>query len=1086
MSRWTNKNPRKKTKIHTICFEASRKMGIGWKGNVVGKVFPGSQADELGVRVGFTAVMLNAKKIPSSKGMCGEKMRNAVSKGKNFSVMFREILVLDENEEQDAKSASPRSTTTTTKKKTSVKEEISQMLLDMDTSSSIEVQTQFLRRRFQRDVNCVTDPVAAKRRNALNKLRETCQILVEKSPDLMSSLFQSEFRVVLLRAASKDPSETCREIALSTLLCVSTIETSNDEVFLKETTQMLTQRIGKKPFLENSEELRLLLLKLLNALLSSKSTHGVASQLLDDLRNVLSVAVLDTFPEVKSEALQAMILISRAIPGEVHMHIKSLVESALSAIRHQHSRIRQKAISTAGELLLYCSEGLNSVMEKIVLPAFERLPFDASSSVRQTAVDVLAQCLARLESRHEYSANLFQILLSLLGDATESIAQRSLQRLEWIARYLQDQKMQIDDEEEEMSTDLRIAAEAASLTPLQERQKHQQQQQQQDVQWQDMSLSEDMFPKPFQTRPSENLREYARRMWSKTLRLTLRDLGDWTTGKRSFAALQLRSMLVLCESYCTVSLTHMLTSMRLAFHNIFDGLDRDNSDICVYDCARLIGCFCDSQSIFDIVLPWARGDKGLSSSMQRCSSLALLSSCIEGLHLRSSLLKNNPLNLTQLGHVARLVSDTSLCGTDEAPLKKQVIRLVYAVVDSSSTRDVVRTALERRDTHSSPVTVAALEMQLNLMRTILQLKAREDDRPTNSLLETALSKAHGMNLEQIHITHARALLDMATRDLNVWSIDGPNAHGRRLFEQILRLSSYSSLAPLTNEIVNVFTSVLPHVDRDPKLRLALLASLEEFLNRCIDSNNILTCSLRNCSEILLERVLFPCCVWRVGMVESTLRKLAMAAALALVSRIGFKSFDIVTKQFRTSQGTLMSCLEDDDITTRRISCRVLTKIFDFVSQATSQRLSYEQINDLYPKLLKRLDDSDDEIRKESCFMLIKFWSAAEKTSFFHETCMVYTFDVLLLHLDDPSIEIQRAVFEALRSSCKLHPKLLTQKAAESRGKHRSPEFCDELVRLSSSMIVVEKKKSKKSRVMSKMDIDDDVGIDTADLDDIDE
>ena len=194
---------------------------------------------------------------------------------------------------------------------------------------------------------------------------------------------------------------------------------------------------------------------------------------------------------------------------------------------------------------------------------------------------------------------------------------------------------------------------------------------------------------------------------------------------------------------------------------------------------------------------------------------------------------------------------------------------------------------------------------------------------------------------------------------------------------------------------------------------ALLACLEAFLNRCTDSNDVLTRALRVRSEMCWNEFCFRA-VFGVGLVESTLRKLAMGT-LALVSRIGVESLDIVSNQFRKSQGTLVSCLEDDDVTTRRLSCRVITKMFEYMSNISvaTQRLRYEQINDLYPKLLKRLDDSDDEIRKDACLMLVKFWSAAEKSSYFHETCMVYTFDVLFLHLDDPSLEIQRAVFEAL-------------------------------------------------------------------------
>ena len=281
----------KKSKVHTVYFEASKKMGIAWKGNVVHKVFPGTQAHELGVRAGYVAIMINARQIPSGKGLCGDKMRHAISKGKNFTVIFREIVKFEEIP-QDAKSSSPRAAAPTTAT-SNMEEEVSQLLLGLDKSSSLETQTQYLRRCLQRDFNCVTDPVAAKRRHALKKLRATTRRLIENTPtkSLLSSLFRSELRLVLFRAVNKDPKDTCREIALSTLVIVSGDKTLNDATFLKETTRVLTQRMGKKPFLEDSEELRLLLLKLLNNLLSSSSCQGVVSQLLDDLRTVLRAAV---------------------------------------------------------------------------------------------------------------------------------------------------------------------------------------------------------------------------------------------------------------------------------------------------------------------------------------------------------------------------------------------------------------------------------------------------------------------------------------------------------------------------------------------------------------------------------------------------------------------------------------------------------------------------------------------------------------------------------------------------------------------------------------------------------------------------
>ena len=59
---------------------------------------------------------------------------------------------------------------------------------------------------------------------------------------------------------------------------------------------------------------------------------------------------------------------------------------------------------------------------------------------------------------------------------------------------------------------------------------------------------------------------------------------------------------------------------------------------------------------------------------------------------------------------------------------------------------------------------------------------------------------------------------------------------------------------------------------------------------------------------------------------------------------------------------LRGTLEDDNASTRLVSCRILTKIFDTVGRSLDQ----DRLHNMYPDLLKRLDDSSNDNRVAMC------------------------------------------------------------------------------------------------------------------------
>ncbi len=107
---------------------------------------------------------------------------------------------------------------------------------------------------------------------------------------------------------------------------------------------------------------------------------------------------------------------------------------------------------------------------------------------------------------------------------------------------------------------------------------------------------------------------------------------------------------------------------------------------------------------------------------------------------------------------------------------------------------------------------------------------------------------------------------------------------------------------------------------------------------------------------------------------------------------------------------LKSCLSDDDAATRHITCLALSRLF----KGLPLYFDFMGVRDLYPELMKRLDDSSDQVRLASMVMLKSFAG----------TCPVeelrggpveHVVDALLVHLDDLDPQIQ--VTAACRVSC---------------------------------------------------------------------
>lgn len=104
---------------------------------------------------------------------------------------------------------------------------------------------------------------------------------------------------------------------------------------------------------------------------------------------------------------------------------------------------------------------------------------------------------------------------------------------------------------------------------------------------------------------------------------------------------------------------------------------------------------------------------------------------------------------------------------------------------------------------------------------------------------------------------------------------------------------------------------------------------------------------------------------------------------------------------------MITTMDDDNKSTRLISCRVLTRTFDTMGNALDQ----DRLHNLYPELLKRLDDSSDEIRMMVTRTFLAYFDCFQNKYDvgLYRAHLEALYKGLLVHLDDPEEKIQEGV-----------------------------------------------------------------------------
>uniref|UniRef100_A0A8C6NH69 Dynein axonemal assembly factor 5 n=1 Tax=Nothobranchius furzeri TaxID=105023 RepID=A0A8C6NH69_NOTFU len=295
----------------------------------------------------------------------------------------------------------------------------------------------------------------------------------------------------------------------------------------------------------------------------------------------------------------------------------------------------------------------------------------------------------------------------------------------------------------------------------------------------------------------------------------------------------------------------------------------------------------------------------------------------------------------------------------------------------------------------------SVSLQLLQVLVTVQSLSTEPQLSAKAMESThSLSKVQGLDSTELYRRHMRQLLDWLSASVNTWTSYSP----QRLQLQIIVMQSGPVIGEFVSQLMPLLHSCL-QPDKDTEMRMMIFTMLAKLL---LDANNTLDSKghFREESEKFVCDILLPNLVWRAGRTAGAVRTSALSCLLALLHGGSITSHVLKCEAEQLSP-RVFSALEEDSQTSRLFACRSLSAMLGLIGTS----LHHEALNKIYPELLKRLDDSSEEVRGIA-LQAVGLWLSSLTTDYNPELCAPHLqllFQQLLLHLDDPNSSVQDQV-----------------------------------------------------------------------------
>ncbi|XP_030263067.1 dynein assembly factor 5, axonemal [Sparus aurata] len=527
----------------------------------------------------------------------------------------------------------------------------------------------------------------------------------------------------------------------------------------------------------------------------------------------------------------------------------------------------------------------------------------------------------------------------------------------------------------------------------------------------DFLLTPPPFYPPGVERPGLGCRELVVRNLGRLVPAISHDVTDWLVPTRVRASQLLSVLLLHAEDYNTQHLQPLLA----ALYRACTDTERDVVNNCLA-AAKLLGTFVPPVAFLKLLLDHVMTS---SSSSRPWAPLMMLAAVLGG--CPSALLKPH------LEEIANTLAQPDVC---------QEYQQVMYLEQLLACVDVLL--------HQCESDCGSISLQLlQVLVTVQSLSTTPC--LSEKALESAqfLCKVQGLDsVTELYRQHMGQLLYWLSASVNTWCSYSP----QRLQLHIIVMQSGPVIGEFVSQLMPLLRCSL-QPDKDPEMRMSVFTMLAKLL---LDATNTLDSQghFREEAERFLCDILLPNLVWHAGRTATAARTSALSCLLALLHGGAITPGQLLCLEEKLSP-LVLTALDEDSQMARLFACRSLSTILQLIGTS----LHPEALNNIYPELLKRLDDSSEEVRGVA-LQALGLWLSSLTGDYNPELFAPHLqllFQQLLLHLDDPDGTVQGRVLEVLKKGSSVHPALLKREVEAVRDTQRSPLYCDQLLQHISSL-----------------------------------
>lgn len=428
---------------------------------------------------------------------------------------------------------------------------------------------------------------------------------------------------------------------------------------------------------------------------------------------------------------------------------------------------------------------------------------------------------------------------------------------------------------------------------------------------------------------------------------------------------------------------------------LYKQVDNESEDLrnAILDCANLLGLVFDQNILIPLMLKHLL-DSDVKNTFKILSGrLSVFASVVRKI---TNISKDNVIEVFNALHELDVFGiNTRL---DDTITLKQIFYSVF-ILFSSLVENLNVSGLIT-DFHSD------LFYPLLLLQSLPILSSGVQNEAAQSLYR--LSEACGFKtIDGLYALELKFILEKFSKTQKQWRRNSPD---RFAFDTYVRNAGRAIESGDNWIYILEILSSCSEPERDIEMRIDMMILLNTLI-----SDDETNSQIKFFGEFLLEHVLLPASAWRAQRPNYKVRKAAMVCLIKMF-QLDLLELKISEKYFSQFIVLLKSASDDDwDCELRNLAIKLADAILDHSHKIMNE----ENIREIYPILLKRLDDSQDVNRKNACNVLVKIFKVIEERVKVSESIVDYILQISFIHLDDPKEEIRSAVFNYLEIALRI-------------------------------------------------------------------